>query len=79
MSRTAQIASGVLGGATTMIVRAVTRRAAHKQSGAPRLPRAARRRNGFGVMLMWAAAVGVVLAMSDVLKEQRQASAPDRI
>lgn len=80
MSKTGAIASGVLGGATTKIARSLTRRALHEKSGAPRVPRRARDRQGIAVMLAWAAAVGVILALADVLLEQRRASAElDRV
>lgn len=71
------ITSGILGGATTRVARKATRRAMHKRSGAPRLPRATRGRRGFGAVLAWAAAIGVLLALVDVLREERNASVPD--
>jgi hypothetical protein len=77
MTRTANAAAVLLGGAATQLARTVTRRAMHDKSGAPRVPRAARRRHGVGAMLAWAAAVGVLLALADVLQEQRKASGPD--
>ena len=55
----------------------MTRRALHNARGTPRVPRSARRRSGIGPMLAWAAALGVLLALADVLREQRQASAPE--
>jgi hypothetical protein len=68
------IATGILGGTTTMLARSATRRAMHGKSGAPRLPQAARRRQGMGTMLVWAAAAGVILALADILIEQRRES-----
>ena len=62
---------GALGTATTMLARTATRRAMHSQSGTPRLPRATRRNNSFGMMLLLAAAAGALLALADVLQEQR--------
>lgn len=76
MGKAVHLASGALGGATTLMVRAATRRVMHQRNGAPRVPRAARRRSGLGTMLLWASAVGVLLAMADVFTEQRKASAP---
>jgi hypothetical protein len=39
------------------------------------LPRAARARQGLAVMLAWAAAAGVILALADLFIEQRRDSA----
>jgi hypothetical protein len=69
------VTAGALGGATTMLVRTATRRAMHAKGGAPRLPATVRHRRGFGAMLAWAAAAGVLLAMADLLLEQRASSA----
>lgn len=66
---------GMVASATTMLSRAVTRRAMHGRDGAPRLPRAARQRNGFGTILLLAVAAGAVLAFADLLKEQRTRAA----
>ena len=63
---------GMAGAATTMLARTATRRALHERSGAPRLPRATRENNSFGMMLLLAAVTGVALALGDVLKEQRK-------
>jgi hypothetical protein len=63
---------GLLGSATTMVARSVTRRAMHYRSGTPRLPRAARRNNSFTTMLVLAAAAGAMLALGDVMKEQQK-------
>lgn len=70
MAQTAGI--GMLGSATTMLARKATRRAMHRRDGEPRLPRAARNRNGFGMILLLAVAAGAVLAIADVLQEQRK-------
>jgi hypothetical protein len=43
-----------------------------KPSGAPRLPAAARRDNSFVVMVGIAAAAGALLALGDVLQQQRK-------
>lgn len=60
------------GGLTSGVVRRATRRAMHTEYGAPRLPPAARKRRGFGNAMMWAAGTGAMLALADVLKEQRK-------
>jgi len=76
MSTASKVSSGVLGGVATKVARTVTRRALHDTAGAPRVPRAARNRHGVIAMLAWAAALGVFLAVADVLLEQRKATAP---
>jgi hypothetical protein len=68
---TASFGAGLVGGAATMLTRRATRRALYRRTGEPRLPPAARRREGFGAMLAWAVAAGVILALADVLLEQR--------
>lgn len=78
MSWANYLASGTVGGATTMLVRTAARRAMHAKGGAPRLPGAARRQRGFGIMLAWAAAAGVLLAIADLLLEQRTDSLRDQ-
>jgi len=75
MGLAAALVSGVLGGTTTTVVRSVTWRALHDDAGRPRLPFNTRHRRGLGVVLTWAAVVGVLLAVSDILIEQRRASA----
>ncbi len=63
---------GLAGAATTKATRAMTRRAMHNRYGSPRLPRPVQRKNGMGAALMLAAGAGLVLALSDVFKEQRK-------
>jgi hypothetical protein len=63
---------GLIGAATTKLARTATRKAMHMRSGAPRLPQAARRNNGLGMMLVLAAAAGAMLAIGDVLLERRK-------
>ena len=70
------IAAGILGGTTTMLTRNAARKVMHQTAGAPRL--ASRRRQGLGTMLLWAAAAGVILALADVLLEQRRNSTKRR-
>jgi hypothetical protein len=66
-----QMTAAVLGGATTMVARRVTRSALHDTFGEPRLPARMRHQRGLGTMLLWAAAAGIILALADVLMEQR--------
>ena len=66
---------GVVGSGTTLLARWVTRRMMHKEQGTPRLPRAMRRTNDVGTFLALAGATGVILALADVLQEQRKRSA----
>ena len=73
MART--VGWGLVGSATTMLVRNATRRAMHTDEGRPRLPRAARRRSGLGSILLLAALTGAMLAIADVLQEQRKRNA----
>jgi len=62
---------GLVGAATTMLARRLTRRTLYHGSR-PRLPDAARRANGVGGLLMVAAAAGAMLAVADVLQDQRR-------
>jgi len=62
---------GLIGSATTMLVRGATRRAMHARDGTLRLPSATRRNGGFGAIVVLAAAAGAMLALADVLQEQR--------
>jgi hypothetical protein len=66
---------GVLGGATTMLVRRASRAALHDRRGRPMLPAGVRRQHGVRTMLMWAAVTGLILALADILQEQRTAVA----
>jgi hypothetical protein len=66
---------GLIGSATTMLVRAATRKAMHAPDGTPRLPSAARHNSGFGAIVVLAAAAGAMLALADVLQEQRSSHA----
>ena len=71
--RTAQgIGLGLVGAATTMLARRLTRKAMHTEAGEPNLPRPVRRTNSAGIMLLIAGAAGALLALGDVLREQRK-------
>lgn len=63
---------GLAGAATTMLARTMTRRAMHDRRGAPRLPRAAQRNQSFWMVIALATAAGVLLAVGDVLQQQRK-------
>ena len=58
------------GTAAKKMARSYTRRTLHTAGGAPRLPRRARRQSGLGMMLGWAIATGVIMALADVFGEQ---------
>jgi hypothetical protein len=72
MAQAHKVGWGMVGAATTMLARRATRTAMHEQNGAPRLPRTTRRNNTFGMMLLLAGAAGALLALGDVLQEQRK-------
>jgi hypothetical protein len=77
MGMARNVGMGLVGGATTMLVRRAAKGAMRDRGGRPRVPRNARRRRGFGPMLAWAAAAGLIFAMADVLQEQRKYTASD--
>lgn len=62
----------MVGAGTTMMTRVLTRRALHDPHGAPRLPRTARKNGSFAMMVVLAVAAGALLALADVLQEQRK-------
>jgi hypothetical protein len=66
-----KMAWGLLGAATTKATRVAARRALHNERGGPRLPSRVRRSRGLGSALVLAAGAGLVLAVSDLLREQR--------
>ena len=72
MAMTRTLGWGIVGAGTTMLARSVVRRAMHEQSGAPRLPYALQGNNSFAMMLALAVATGALLALGDVLLEQRK-------
>lgn len=63
---------GLAGAATTMLVRKTAKRAMYTRTGAPRLPQPVRSNNSFAMVLLLAAAAGAMLAIADVLQEQRK-------
>jgi hypothetical protein len=72
MATVQRIGLGLVGAATTMIVRQLTRRTMHTQTGRPKLPRSLRMSNNVGTMLVVAGTAGALLALGDVLQEQRK-------
>jgi hypothetical protein len=62
----------VMGVTTTMAVRKMANLAMRDSSGEPKLSRLTRRNRSFGVMVALAVAAGVLLALADVLNEQRK-------
>jgi hypothetical protein len=62
----------VVGVTTTMAMRKIANAAMHDANGAPKFSRLTRRNNSFGVMVALAVSAGVLLALGDVLKEQRE-------
>lgn len=66
-----RVGFGLVGAATTMLVRRVTRRTMHDEHGNPKLPRTVQRSRSLGLMLVLAGAAGALLALGDVLQEQR--------
>ena len=72
MAAVERIGLGLIGAATTMVVRRVMRRTLHRDSGEPKLPRAVRRSSSVRSVLLLAGAAGALLAIGDVLQEQRK-------
>ena len=72
MPSTRALGLGLIGAAATMIARRTTRRVLHDESGAPRLPGAARRADSLTTLILIAVASGAILALGDVLQEQRR-------
>ena len=72
MASARTIGLGMVGSAVTMLARNATRRAMHDETGAPKLPRAARRSDSVTMLLIVAAASGALLALAEVLQEQRR-------
>ena len=65
---------GLLASSATMLTRRTTRGAMHRRSGEPRLPNAAKD-TGVVTILLLAVGAGALLAIADVLKEQRKEAA----
>ena len=72
MAAVQRLGLGLMGAATTMLVRRVMRRTLHRDTGEPKLPRSMRRTNSVRSMLLLAGAAGALLAIGDVLQEQRK-------
>ncbi len=65
---------GLVGSGATMIARIATRKMMHTEGGAPRLPRPVRRADVV-TFLALAGATGVILALADILQEQKKRTA----
>src|SRR3954469_2608793 len=76
MDRVEYVTSGLIAAGTTMAVRQLRRRILHNTSGKRRLPRTLKYRQSLGAAMGWAAVIGVLLALTDVLREQRKMSTP---
>ena len=70
-----KIVWGALGGALTLLTRKMTNAALHDADGMPALARVTQRNSSVAMILTLAALSGVVLALGDVLKENRQQQA----
>jgi len=62
----------VVGVTTTMAIRKIANAAMRDADGAPKFSRLTRRNNSFGLMVALAVSAGVLLALGDVLNEQRK-------
>lgn len=62
----------VAGSVASSAVRRVTRKALHTPYGGTRLPTPVRRTNTFGQAFLLAAGTGAVMALADVMKEQKK-------
>jgi hypothetical protein len=62
----------ILGAATTMMARRMTTMALHRDDGRPKLPAPVRRADSIRMMLLLAGVAGVMLALGDMLQEQRK-------
>jgi hypothetical protein len=72
MASARAVTLGVVGAAITVLARKVTRRAMHDASGTPKLLGVARNSNSVMMLLLVAAASGALLALGEVLQEQRR-------
>jgi hypothetical protein len=63
---------GIVASAATMAARKAARSAIHTRTGDPKLPRPAARNRGFAMIVLLAVGAGVMLAIADVLQEQRK-------
>jgi len=72
MASARTVTLGLVGAAVTVLARKATRRAMHDKSGEPKLIRAARRNSSVTMLLIVAAASGALLALTEVLQEQRR-------
>ncbi len=72
MGWTQRMAWGVFGAAATMLTRRVANVVMHDAHGKPVLANVTQRNRSFALMMTLAMSAGVVLALSDVLRENRQ-------
>jgi len=70
MGTVQHIGWGMVGAGTTMLARRVVRQLLYR-GRKPRLPRAARQSRSVAGLLMFAASSGAVLAIADMLQDQR--------
>lgn len=67
-----KITWGIAGMAASRIARGRTRKALHRDNGAPRLPRSVSRIRGFGTAVLWAAGAGALLGIADTMRDQQK-------
>lgn len=67
-----RIGYGLAGAAATRVARRMTSRALRDREGIPKLPQTVTRLTGLRMVVALALATGVVLALVDLLKEQRK-------
>jgi len=72
MAAAQRIGLGLIGAGTTMLVRRLTRRTMHEETGEPKLPDMVRRSKSVWLLLLLSGAAGALLALGDVLQEQRK-------
>ncbi len=75
MEWTQRMVWGAFSAAVTMLTRKVANTVMHDAYGRPVLARITERNGSFAVMMALAMSAGVVLALSDVLRENRQQAA----
>ena len=71
MATLQRVGWGMVGAGTTMVARRLVRQLLY-QGHTPRLPRAARRTGSFAGLVAFAAATGAILAIADMLQDERK-------